>query len=164
MRSIFVIPALLLTACAELPTNTPAPPSGPSNGEFAMIARIGDIKARATESHGFGDTVVTVGKGGFILETSFQNTGAVAHAAVTPAEYELRVSGSRDGGPLAQRVVYTPLGEFEGSFYWVAPGQKVETWIGLWHKSEEHYDAGPYRMFIERQPHSYTEVDDPPVQ
>lgn len=162
MRNILVIPALLLAACAELPTGTPAPPTGPSIGEFAMIARIGDIRAMATASHGFGDTVVTVGKGGFILKTSFQNASAVAHAAVTPSEYELRVSGDPSGAPLAERVVYTPLGEFEGSFYWVAPGQKVETWIGLWHKSEKHYDAGPYRMYIERTPHSWTEREGSP--
>lgn len=164
MRTALLGLAAALMACSELPTSTPAPPSGPSNGEFSMVARIGDIKARATASRGFADTVVVVGKGGFILETSFQNASSVAHAAVTPAEYELRVTGGPDGEPLAPRVVYTPLSGFKGSFYWVAPGQKVETWIGLWHKSEEHYDAGPYRMFIEREPHSFTQVDDTPVR
>lgn len=164
MRILPLLLGLPLVACSELPSSVPNLPDGPSDAEFAMVARIGDIRATATETRGFRDTVVTVGKGGFILEASFRNAGAVAHSAVTPTEYELRVSGDPSGGPLAERVVYTPLDEFEGSFYWVAPGQKVETWIGLWHKSEEHYDAGPYRMYIEREPHSWTQVDDSPVR
>lgn len=165
MRSCIAVGAILLAACAELPTNAPEAPATAESSEFAMVARIGDIAARATESAGFGDTVVTVGKGGFILRTSFQNTSAVAHAAVNGADYELRVTGDPDGAPFPERVVYTPLGDFEGSFYWVAPGQIVEVWIGLWHKSENHYDAGPYRLFIEREPHSWTERDDEePVQ
>lgn len=164
MRSMLVVPALLLAGCSELPTDAPTPPSEPNRGEFALIARIGDIRARATDSDGFRDTLVTVGKGGFILKTTFQNAGAVAHTAVTEADYELRVTGDAEGALFPERVVYTPLRGFEGSFYWVAPGQLVETWIGLWHKSEKHYDAGPYRLFIQREPHSWTERDEIPVQ
>lgn len=164
MRVLLVIPALLLASCADLPTGSPTPPASAPDAEFAMVARIGDIRARATSAAGFRDTVVTVGKGGFILEVSFQNAGLVAHTTVTEADYEIRLTGDASGAPLPERVVYTPLNDFDGSLYWVAPGQQVETWIGLWHKSAGHYDAGPYRMYIKRQPHSYTEPATLPVQ
>ena len=163
MRSPTALLALALAACADLPTGAPTPPVT-QDVDFAMIARIGDIRARATPAAGFGDTVVTVGKGGFILNVSLQNAGLVAHTAVTDADYELRVTGDPSGAALPERVVYTPLRDFAGSIYWVAPGQLVETWIGLWHKSAGHYDAGPYRLYIKRKPHSYTEPADLPVQ
>lgn len=164
MRSVLVLPAFLLLSCADLPTSAPNQPPDASDAEFAMVARIGDIRALATQSTGFRDTVVTVGKGGFVLQVSFQNAGHVAHTAVTEADYELRVTGDASGAALPERVVYTPLNDFDGSIYWVAPGQQVETWIGLWHKSAGHYDAGPYRLYIKRKPHSYTEPADSPVQ
>lgn len=165
MRVLMVVPALLLASCADLPTGSPAPPSAPApSGEFAMLARIGDVRVRATESAGFGDTVVTIGKGGFILKVAFENAGLVAHSAVTDADYELRLAGDDSGAPLPSGVVYTPFDDFDGSIYWVAPGQRVEAWLGLWHKSAGHYDAGPYRLYIERQPHSWTEPTGSQVQ
>ncbi|HEU4801021.1 MAG TPA: hypothetical protein VFS94_10330 [Gemmatimonadales bacterium] len=161
MRVVAVVALCLVASCSELPTSSAPPPGGPPEFEFALVARIGDIHARATASAGFGDTVVTVGKGGFILDVSFENAGLVTHSALTESEYELRLTGTAAGGPLPIGVVYTPFAGFDGSIYWVAPGQRVEVWIGLWHKSGEHYDAGPYRLFIMRRPHGYTDPADP---
>ena len=164
MRSLAALLVLSLGGCGDLPTTAPRPNPDPSETTFAMIARIGDIRARATPAAGFGDTVVTVGKGGFILNVTFQNAGLVAHTAITDANYELRLTGDAAGAPLPERVVYTPFDNFDGSIYWVAPGQQVETWIGLWHKSAGHYDAGPYRLYIKRRPHSYTQPTTLPIQ
>lgn len=161
MRLLATLLASSLLACADLPTGERIPPAEPADAEFAMLARIGDVRLQATQRDGFGDAVVTVGKGGFILKVAFQNAGLVAHSAVTDADYELRVSGDASGAPLPDGVVYTAFDDFDGSIYWVAPGQRVAAWIGLWHKSAGHYDAGPYRLYIERKPHGFTEPATP---
>jgi hypothetical protein len=72
---------------------------------------------------------------------------------LTAADFELRVTGSAAGDPLPTRVEYTADDAFSGSLYWIAPGQSVPVFLGLYQKSKGDYVLGPYAVTIMRRAH-----------
>lgn len=124
---------------------TPRPPT--------LTARIDGRTYDATDSLGFNAQLVDVNKGGIRL--SAQLRGALRHrdGVVNDTDFRLIVSGTPDGGPLPQRVEFTRYDAFSGSLYWIAPGQAVRTYIGIYHATEGHYDFGPHEIVIERRSH-----------
>lgn len=146
--------ALLLASCAGETPFTPEPIPAPDRerAPFRMDAKIDGFIYSATPTSGFPVQQIEVNKGGVRLSASFANAGGTLTAPLTPVDFELRVTGTLDGGPFPSRVAYTPYDAFSGSLYWIAPGQAVPVYIGLFQKSTDRFVLGPHRVVIERRP------------
>ena len=153
-RALLAVLPCLLAACSGDEPFTPAPVEQPAErAPLRMNARIDGFVYTATTEAGFQARGIEVNKGGVRIEATFANAGGNLTAPLTPADFELRVSGSAAGGALPTRVEYTPDDAFSGSLYWIAPGQAVPVFIGLYQKSRGGYVLGPYSMTITRRPH-----------
>ena len=145
---------ILLPACSSDAPFAPAPIEQPAErAPLRMNARIDGFVYSATTVAGFQTRDIEVNKGGVRIEATFANAGGNLTAPLTPVDFELRVSGSASDGPLPSRVEYTPDDAFRGSLYWIAPGQSVPVFIGLYQKSTGTYVLGPYPVTITRRAH-----------
>jgi hypothetical protein len=149
---LLALPCLL--ACSGEEPFTPAPIEQPAErAPLRMNARIDGFVYTATTEAPFQSRDIEVNKGGVRIDATFSNAGGNLTAPLTPADFELRVSGSAAGGPLPSRVEYTPDDAFSGSLYWIAPGQSVPVFLGLYQKSRAAYVLGPYSVTITRRAH-----------
>jgi hypothetical protein len=152
--------AAVLGACQPDPFTVPDIPDPPiGDGKLQMSARIDGRTYLATDPTGFSIQHIEVNKGGIRLSATFRS-GTAGSPAVNPVDYRLTVSGSETGEPLPERVVFSPSRPFEGSLYWIAPGQAVELWIGLYHGPTGRYVFGPFPITLERRSHD-TDTDEP---
>ena len=143
-----------LFACSGEDPFTPAPIEQPAErAPLRMNARIDGFIYTATTEVGFHPADIEVNKGGVRIDATFANAGGNLTAPLTAVDFELRVRGSASGGPLPSRVEYTPADAFGGALYWIAPGQSVPVFLGLYQKSKDAYVLGPYRVTITRRPH-----------
>lgn len=152
-HSVLRLGLLLLAACASEAPFTPEPIPAPDRerAPFRMDAKIDGFIYSATPTSGFPVQHIEVNKGGVRLSATFANAGGTLTAPLTPADFELRVTGSPAGGPFPSRVEYTAYDAFSGSLYWIAPGQAVPVFIGLYQKSRGQFVLGPHRVVIERR-------------
>lgn len=149
---LLALPCLL--ACSGEEPFTPAPIEQPAErAPFRMNARIDGFVYTATTEAGFPIRDIEVNKGGVRIDATFSNAGGNLTAPLTAVDFELRVSGSAAGGGLPSRVEYTPDDAFSGSLYWIAPGQSVPVFLGLYQKSRAAYVLGPYSVTITRRAH-----------
>lgn len=152
--------AAVVTACNADSFTVPTPPAAPlPSGKLEMSARIDGRTYLATEAAGFADQHIEVNKGGIRLSVSFHSESA-GSPTVNPVDYRLTVTGSESGDPLPERVVFSAASPFEGSLYWIAPGQAVELWIGLYHEPEGRHIFGPFPITLERRSHG-TDTNQP---
>ena len=143
-----------LAACAGEDPFIPEPVEQPAaRAPLRMNARIDGFVYTATTEAGFPVSGIEVNKGGVRIDATFANAGGNLTAPLTPVDFELRVSGSESGGPLPSRVDYTAYDAFSGSLYWIAPGQSVPVFLGLYQKSRGDFVLGPYMVTITRRPH-----------
>ena len=142
-------------ACSADSIVTPEPIDrpAPSRQPILMNARIDGFVYTATAGAGFEVPGVEVNKGGVRLSATFANTGGNLTAPLTSQDFELRVAGSATGGEFPARVEYTSYDAFSGSLYWIAPGQSVPVYIGLFQKSRGDFVFGPHRVTITRREH-----------
>jgi hypothetical protein len=153
-RAALLAVPLLLAACSAEAPFTPEPIDQPvARAPLRMNARIDGFVYSATTEAGFPVGGIEVNKGGVRVSATFANAGGNLTAPLTAVDFELRVSGSVAEGPLPSRVVYTADDAFGGSLYWIAPGQAVPVFIGLYQKSRSAYVLGPYPVTITRRPH-----------
>lgn len=151
--ALLALPILLLACSGEAPF-TPEPIDQPAvRAPLRMNARIDGFVYSATTEAGFPVSGIEVNKGGVRVSATFANAGGNLTAPLTGVDFELRVSGSVSEGPLPSRVAYTADDAFGGSLYWIAPGQAVPVFIGLYQKSRSAYVLGPYAVTITRRPH-----------
>lgn len=163
MRTMLSAVALAgVLACAADSSGPALPPAGPPAAELALLAEIDGFEYRATASRGFDDDPIVVNKGGVRLYVDVENAGRHVDGPVRGGDFEIRVAGGPDGAPLPERVAFTRYDDFSGALYWIAPGQTVPAWLGLWHKTEEHWDAGPFRVDIRRRSHGEPDAPAPP--
>lgn len=147
--AVFVAALLACTdATSPRPPAAPAPPAS----TLRMNALIDGHVYVAAAPDGFGGVRIEVNKGGIWLAADFAGVGRV-DGVVNAVDFLLSVAGTEDGGPLPAGVEFTRRDAFSGSLYWIAPGQTVETWLGLYHRSAAHYDFGPYPVWIQRRSH-----------
>ncbi len=152
-RAVLVALSSVLACSGEEPF-TPIPVEQPAAREpLRMNARIDGFVYTATTEAGFGTRTIEVNKGGVRIEATFANAGGHLTAPLTAADFELRVRGTAAGGPLPSRVEYTPYDAFSGSLYWIAPGQSVPVFLGLYQKSSAGYVLGPHSVTITRRAH-----------
>lgn len=146
---------LVCAACSDgtLPTipdpvvPTPVAPRPPT-----LTARIDGRVYGATDSLGFAGQRVDVNKGGVRLSADARRIRHMGGGA-QEGQFRLVVAGTPDGGPLPSRVEFTRYDAFSGALYWIAPGQAVRAYIGIYHATEGHYDFGPHEIVIERRSH-----------
>jgi hypothetical protein len=151
--ALLALPILLAACAAESPV-VPTPVDQPTSLDaLRMNARIDGFVYTAVAGTGFDVGPIEVNKGGVRISATFANTGGNLTAPLTPADFELRVTGSAAGGPLPTRVEYTADNAFSGSLYWIAPGQSVPVFLGLYQKSKGDYVLGPYAVTITRRAH-----------
>ena len=149
---LLALPCLL--ACSGEEPFTPAPIEQPAErAPLRMNARIDGFVYTATSEASFPVRDIEVNKGGVRIAATFANAGGNLTAPLTGVDFELRVSGSAAGGPLPSRVEYTPDDAFSGSLYWIAPGQAVPVFLGLFQKSTGAYVLGPWPVTITRRAH-----------
>lgn len=139
-----------LLACTD--ATSPRAPDAPALPASAlrMNALIDGRVYVAAAPDGFGGVRIEVNKGGIWLAADFAGVGRV-DGVVNAVDFQLSVAGTEEGGPLPAGVEFTRRDAFGGSLYWIAPGQTVETWLGLYHRSAGHYDFGPYPVQIQRR-------------
>lgn len=159
-----LVPLLALAAACQADAVTmPRLPEAPSpDGAIRMSARIDGRTYIGSDPDGFGVQYIEVNKGGIRLAATFQ-AGDGADGPVNQADYELTVAGTPDGGPLPERVVFTRYDAFSGSLYWIAPGQAVDLWVGLYHRSSGRHVLGPWPVTVQRRSHAATAEDPPPA-
>lgn len=140
----------VLAACGA-DSGPTTPPGGPViRAPMAMVAHVDGHDYVAGDSIGFGAQFVDINKEGILLSVLFVNSSA--DAPVNSGDFRLTVTGVDGTAPVAPHVEYTALEPFGGSLYWIAPGQQVSAWLGLYHVSAGHYDFGPYPIVIKRRP------------
>ena len=144
-----ILPALLLSACADRPPTGPTPSPGVQI-PMSMIAHVDGRDYIAADSIGFGAQVVDINKEGILLSALFEHSHA--EMPVNSGDFRLTATGPGGVAPVAAHVEYTALDPFGGSLYWIAPAQSVSVWLGLYHISAGHYDFGPYPLTITRRP------------
>lgn len=153
-RALLLALPCLLAACSADEPFTPAPVEQPAErAPLRMNARIDGVVYAATTEAAFQAQNIEVNKGGVRIDATFANAGGNLTAPLTATDFEIRVSGTAGGGALPSRVEYTPYDAFSGSLYWIAPGQAVPVFIGLYQKSKDGYVLGPYSVTITRRPH-----------
>ena len=150
-----LIPLLALAAACQADAATrPSLPEAPApDGSIRMSARIDGRTYVGSDPDGFGVEYIEVNKGGIRLSATFQ-AGSGAGGPVNQSGYELTVAGTPDGGPLPERVVFTRYDAFSGSLYWIAPGQAVELWVGLYQRSSGRHVLGPWAVTVQRRSHA----------
>jgi hypothetical protein len=157
-----VIPLLLaavVCACQADPFTIPElPETPPPAGSLELAARIDGRIYEAADPDGFAVGRIEVNKGGIRLNATFRGTSG---AAINAVDYELTVAGSADGEPLPERVAFTRVDAFSGTLYWIAPGQAVELWVGLYHGPTGRHVFGPYPIVVERRSHDRGEEPPP---
>ena len=144
-----LLPALLLNACSDRLPTSPRPAPGVRLAT-SMVAHVDGRDYIASDSIGFAGQVVDINKEGILLSAVFRNSHA--DAPVNGADFRLAATGPDGTAPVAPHVEYTALDPFGGSLYWIAPGQSISVWLGLYHISAGHYDFGPYPLTITRRP------------
>jgi hypothetical protein len=152
----FPVTALIfaLSGCSDPAAPGMGGPSGAQGPPMRMEATIDGRVLEATVEGGFASSGLEVNKGGIQLSAEFTGSSGDAHAPVTGSpKFRLDVMGSPAGGPLPARVEFTRYNAFSGALYWIAPGQSVELWLGLYHVTEDHYDFGPFPVTVERRSH-----------
>lgn len=152
----FPVTALIfaLSGCSEPADPGAGGPSGSQVPSMRMEATIDGRLLEATAAGGFASSGIEVNKGGIQLSAEFSGSSGDAHAPVTGSpKFRLDVMGSPAGGALPARVEFTRYDAFSGALYWIAPGQSVELWLGLYHVTEDHYDFGPFPVTVERRSH-----------
>lgn len=147
----------LLSFCALAACGGENGPTTPAGGgairlPMAMVAHVDGHDYLAGDSIGFGAQFVDINKEGILLSARFLNSSA--DAPVNSGDFQLTVTGMDGATPVAPHVEYTSLEPFGGSLYWIAPGQAVSAWLGLYHVSAGHYDFGPYPLVIKRRARS----------
>lgn len=153
-RALLLTFSCSLAACSGEDPFTPAPVEQPTErAPLRMNARIDGAIYSATTEAGFQTRDIEVNKGGVRIDATFANAGGNLTAPLTAVDFELRASGSAAGGALPTRVEYTPDDAFSGSLYWIAPGQSVPVYLGLYQKSKAEYVLGPYSVTITRRAH-----------
>jgi len=159
MSQLRVFPITALTFAALAACSEPADPGenippGSQTASMRMEATIDGRLLEATVHEGFASSGIEVNKGGIQLSAAFRGSNGDAHAPVTGSpKFRLDVMGSPTGAPLPARVEFTRYDPFSGALYWIAPGQRVELWLGLYHVTEDHYDFGPFPVLVERRSH-----------
>lgn len=152
MKTASLLVLLLLVACTETASVVPNPPGPTDGGGLVLAARIDGSDYRASPGMGFDHPAIEVAKGGIRLAVTVENDGGL-DAPLTSSNFEVRFAGSEDGASFPSRVEFTRYDAFSGALYWIAPGQSVNVWIGLWHRGESHWDAGPYAVTLTRRSH-----------
>lgn len=151
-RASLVALLALAAACQADAVTIPQLPEAPApDGAIRMSARIDGRTYVASNPGGFSIQHIQVNKGGIRLGATFQ--GAAGGGAVNAASHQLTVAGTPDGGPLPERVVFNRYDAFSGSLYWIAPGQAVELWVGLYEPRTGRYLLGPWPITVERRSH-----------
>lgn len=154
---------LLLAACSADPSGPgpigPAPPP-PGSTDLQMAASIDGHAYLVTVPEGFPVSLIEVNKGGILLSATFHDRGGRA-SAINAVEYQLTVTGSPDGAPLPSGVDFTRTDAFSGSLYWLAPGQEVDLWIGLFRIPTGEHVLGPYSVAVQRRAHEPVEEPAP---
>lgn len=152
-RAVPLVLAAVIAACQsdsfipDLPEPSPQP-----DAALQMSARIDGRVYVASDPGGFPVQHIEVNKGGIRLDATVQRESA-SGAAVSRVDYELTVAGSPDGGPLPERVVYSRVDAFSGTLYWIAPGQSVELWVGVYHVPDGRHILGPWPITVQRRSH-----------
>jgi hypothetical protein len=145
--------AAVAAACHGDPVTLPNLPDGPAPaGALRMAARIDGRTYIATDPEGFPVQQIEVNKGGIRLAATFQGSSA-SGLPVNQTDHQLTVAGSPEGGPLPERVVFSRTDAFSGTLYWIAPGQAVELWVGLYHVPTARHVMGPFPVTVERRSH-----------
>ena len=151
-RALLLSP--IVAACTEAVVPGGDVPPESESPAMRMEATIDGRRVDASADAGFELGRVEVNKGGIQLSATFLGSSGDAHAPVAnSSKFRLDVLGSPAGAPLPQRVEFTRYDQFSGALYWIAPGQTVELWLGLYHVSEDHYDFGPFPINVERRSH-----------
>ena len=149
-----VLLLLIVTACSEPVIPGDGSPAESEQSPMRMEAIIDGRRVAASADAGFETSGLEVNKGGIQLSVAFHGSSGDAHAPVSgSSKFRLDVLGSPAGAPLPERVEFTRYDPFSGALYWIAPGQAVQMWLGLYHVSEGHYDFGPFPITIERRSH-----------
>lgn len=117
---------------------------------MSLVAHVDGRDYIASDSIGFAGQAVDINKEGILLSAVFRNSHA--ESSVNGDDYRLAATGPDSAAPVAPHVEYTALDPFGGSLYWIAPGQSITVWLGLYHISAGHYDFGPYPLTITRRP------------
>ncbi|HEU4700125.1 MAG TPA: hypothetical protein VFS40_13160 [Gemmatimonadales bacterium] len=136
--------------------STPGAPGATPHAAGAMAARIDGHDYVARSAVGFEGLLVRVNKGGVRLAVAPPPVARDSRDPAVRADYELTVAGTPDGGPLPDSVTFTRFDGYSGALYWIAPGETIRVWLGLYHRSGGHYDAGPFAVDIMRLPHPRT--------
>ncbi len=155
-RSSLVVLAALTAACHGDPfIISDAPEAVPKGSGTRMSALIDGRTYVATDPGGFSVHRIEVNKGGIRLNATFSRTSA-GDQPVNASDYVLTVAGSPTGAALPERVEFTRSDAFGGTLYWIAPGQAITLWIGLYHVPGERHVMGPYPVTVERRSHTGT--------
>jgi len=150
--ALFVSLAVGCSADAPFVPEPVNPPTG-DRAPLTMKAKIDGFVYRAADGEGFMAGPIDVNKGGIRIYATFDNTAGNLTAPLSSSDFEMHVSGTADGGPLPERVEYTRYDAFSGALYWIAPGQSVPVWLGLYQKSTGEYVFGPHAVTIARRAH-----------
>lgn len=144
----------VLSGCSEPADPDMGTPPAAQLSSMRMEATIDGRLLEATAEGGFASSGIEVNKGGIQLSAEFRGSSGDAHAPVAgSSKFRLDVLGSPGGAALPARVEFTRYDAFSGALYWIAPGQSVELWLGLYHVTEDHYDFGPFPVTVERRSH-----------
>lgn len=152
-RALPFVLAAVAAACHGDPVTLPNLPQDPApDAVLRMSARIDGRTYVAADPGGFPVQHIEVNKGGIRLAATFDGSSG-SGLPVNEANHQLTVAGSPDGDPLPERVVFNRTGAFSGTLYWIAPGQAVELWVGLYHVPSARHVMGPFPVTIERRAH-----------
>lgn len=155
-RALLLALAAAAAACHSDPFfdhQLPETPAG--DGAMRMSARIDGRTYVVSDPDGFDVARIEVNKGGIRLNATFTRASA-ADPSVSAASHLLTVAGSAAGGPLPARVEFTRTDAFSGTLYWIAPGQAVTLWLGLYDRPAERHVFGPFPVVLERRSHTGT--------
>lgn len=153
-RALLLALAAAAAACHSDPFfdhTLPETPAG--DGTMRMSARIDGRTYVASDPDGFSEPHIEVNKGGIHLSAAFTRASP-NDPSVTAASHILTVAGSAAGDPLPARVEFTRTDAFSGTLYWIAPGQAVTLWLGLYDVPGERHVFGPFSVVIERRSHA----------
>ena len=149
-----ILVAAPAAACDEAFVPRSDPPPEAESIPVRMEATIDGRRVDASIEAGFEVALIEVNKGGIQLSATFRGRtdDAEAPAAISP-NVRLDVLGSVAGNELPPGVEFTRYDAFSGAIYWIAPGQTVHLWLGLYHVAQGQYVFGPFPISVRRRSH-----------